>query len=448
MPAVPLGVQAYSRASSFQPDTRLVNLYLEEDQSGASPDQFMRLQRPGLTRLATSGGAVRGIYYSDNGVTNQPIIAAGGFWYSINGTTQTALGAISNDSKSVRIAATALLAVAVSAGNVFVWDGTTTSQITLPNGASCVDVDTINGYLLLATASGSFYWLVPGVSTVDALNYATAEAKPDGLVAVRVLRDDIFFFGTNSIEVWQATGDSDATFARAPGRQMDRGCRSRDTIAAFDNSLVWLGDDGIVYRVGDGVPERISTFGIEERVKNATDSCSAWVFTTYGHKFYVLRVPGQGTFAYDAATKLWCEFATPAATVWRPLVGVDTATGTLCGDSTGALFTLDPTSSQDDGATFERLVTGSVPVPAKPIANSSLAIGVGTTGATDFSLRWHDPRRGWSQPVTLTARGETDILNAWRLGQARAPSRTFELSTVAPSQVRISGAMANEAWRV
>lgn len=448
MAVIPLGVEAYSRAASHQPDVRLVNLYMEEDKSKASPDQFMRLQRPGLARQLTLPAGVRAIYSSDNGVTNLPLVVAGGKLYTIDGLSADECGTVTNDGDSASIAATALEVAVASAGDLFVYNGSTTTQVTIPSGHSCIDLATINGYLLVATSSGTFYWVVPGASIIDGLNYATAEAKPDGMVAIRVLRDDIFMFGTDSIEVWQATGDADATFARATGRQMDRGCLNRDTLVNFDNSLVWVGDDKIVYRIGDGVPDRISTFGIEERLKKATDEPSAWAFTHFGHKFYCLRIPGQGTFAYDAATKLWCEFATPGAPVWAPHVGDDSPQGTVCGDSIGRIYTLDADSSKDDGVTFQRLVTGTVSIPARPIFNSSFAAGVGTAASAAFSLRWHDPRRGWSQPVTMQARGEADILNAWRLGQAQAPHRTFELSTIANTAVRISGAVANEAWRV
>ncbi|MES3048085.1 hypothetical protein [Sphingomonas faeni] len=460
MPVVPLGTQAYSRLASNNPDTRLVNLYMEEDQSGASPDQFQRLQRPGLTRLATVSGTIRAVYQSDNSISNDAIVVAGDKWFRLNGEEIVDIATVPSDGASVRMEATFERIGLITAGAFLVWDGTTVATVklrdtltendptkTLTDLPPIVDFSVLNGYFILTTASGVFYTLTPGEASVQALSYADAEARPDGTLAARRLRDDIFFFGADSIEVWQSTGDAKLPFQRASGRLVDRGCMSRDAVSTFDNSIVWVGDDGIVYRMSD-VPERISNFGIEERIKRRTDDPSAWVFTTYGHKFYVLRIPGEGTFGFDAATKIWSEFSTLGATVWVPTTGMDTASGALAGDANGKLYRLDPRSSLDDGKPFQRLVTGTIALPAKPAPNSSIAIGVGSDDPAIFNLRWHDPRRGWSQSIELRSRGEGDILNAWRLGVARPPSRTFEISTVSPTAIRISGAVANEGWRV
>ena len=460
MPTVPLGVQSYERISGAQPETRMLNLYMEKDESGASPDEYYRLQRPGLTRLANGLGTIRAIYQSDNSISNAPIIVASDEWFRLEGTTKVPIGTVVDDGSPCRIEATFERIGVVSAGKFYIYDGTTVTlvqqrdledeedpDVVMSDLDEIVDLDVLNGYFILSTATGKFYWLVPGETSVNPLNFATAEALPDGCRAVRRLRSDLFFMGTSSIEVWQSTGDADAAFSRANGRLVDRGCLSRDSVAVFDNSLVWVGDDGIVYRLSD-VPKRISTFGIEEKIKRRADAPSAWVFTSFGHKFYVLRIPGEGTFAYDASTELWCEFSTLGQTVWAPHVGRDTALGALCGDSSGKLYVLDPDSSLDDGVPFKRLVTGTVPVAGRPATNTSLALGVGSNIAAEFSVRWNDPRRGWSQPVKTSSRGGSDILNLWRLGMVTAPYRTFEISTVSPAVIRISGAVANEAWRV
>ena len=448
MPSVPLGVEAYNRAASFQPETRLVNLYIEEDKSGASPDEIMRLQRPGMVRTVTFDAPVRGIYQADNtAASSLPLIVAGTTVYSVDGTMLASLGNVPDDGKPVSIAGSFERSVIVSGGEAWQWDGTTFSQLAMPDGVAIIDVDVLNGYFIFPEASGTFYWLEPGSTTEDPLDYATAEALPDGVNAVRRLRDELFFFGTESIEVWQATGDADATFSRAPGRQIDRGCMSRDTVVVFDNTLVFVGDDGIVYRISD-VPKRISTFGIEERLRKREGVPSAFQFTTFGHKFYCLRIPGSGTFAFDPATGGWCEFSSVQSDGWLAVLGRDTPNRTLVADDAGGLYTLDPEASTDDGVPFVRLVTGTIAVPAMPVANSSFSVGVGSAAAVPFSIRWNDPHRGWSNPIARSSRGGGDVLTMFRLGLCRAPYRSFEISCVADAQVRISGAVANEGWRV
>ena len=102
-----------------------------------------------------------------------------------------------------------------------------------------------------------------------------------------------------------------------------------------------------------------------------------------------------------------------------------------------------------NGLAIQRLVTGTIAVSAVPIRNSSLAIGVGCGAVASFVLRYRDARdTDWSPPIPLDSRIGSDILNAYRLGATRGPSRTFEISTISPTNIRISGAVANESWSV
>jgi hypothetical protein len=447
MPAVPLGLQAYGRARGLQPETRLRNLYIEKDESGGSPDQVYRLQRPGLTRLVEFPAAIRGIYQADNVLGSLTAVVAGDTLYTTDNASFDAIGTIPTDGDQVTMAASFERLGIATAGEFWTYDGATLAAIALPDDQAIVDLAVLDSYFILGTSSGKFYWLAPGSSTVNALDFADAESLPDGLVGVRKLRDDLFFFGSRSVEVWQASGDSSGSlFTPAKGRGFDRGAQARETIQIIDNSVTWVGDDGLVYRVHD-VPERISTFGIEEKIRNRTDLCSAFVVTTEGHKFYVLRIPGQGTFAYDVSSQSWCEFSTLGETVFRPHCGIDTGNGPLLADATGKLFSFDPDAVTDDGLAIERLVTGTVALSNKPVRNNSLAMEVGSLVAATYRLRYRDALdTDWTGPITVSARAGSDIVNVWRLGANRGANRTFEISTTDATKIRISGAIANEAW--
>lgn len=446
MTAVPLGLGAYKRSASFQPEVELVNLYLEEDKSGASPDKYMRLQRPGLAPFATLSSPIRGLYGADGVI--------GGAWVVCYGTTlstldpaETVIGTVAAGG-NVAFAGTFERLAVLAEATVYLWDGTTLSTLAMPLGEDVVDIEEINGYLIFLCPDGTFYWLVPGEATVDALNFADAESSADGGVAVRRLVDELWFYGKDSIEPWQPTGDIDAPFQKAAGRQFERGCLARDTVRRFDNSHVWVGDDLIVYR-GGAVPQRISEHGIEERLRKRTDDPSAWTLSTDGHKFYVLRIPGQGTFAYDAATSTWSEFASSGSTTWRPHVGASSGGTTLVGDSlTGAVWSVDETRSNDDAQIMRRAVTGSIPMLGKPARDDSFSIAVGSAADCTVKVRWKDGRDDF--PATfeeMDTRAGADILNIYRLGLLDQPFRTFEVEVTDDVAVRISGARVNEAWQ-
>src|SRR5690606_7084325 len=141
----------------------------------------------------------------------------------------------------------------------------------------------------------------------------------DGLIAGRRLESEMFFFGQTSIEPWQLTGDPDAPFQKAIGRQYERGCRDRDSVRRFDNSLMWVGENNNVYRAG-AQPEVVADEGISERIRKATGATSAITFSVDRHEFYALRIPGQGTFLLDASTREWCRWKSAGMAEWVPHV--------------------------------------------------------------------------------------------------------------------------------
>ena len=448
MPQVPLGIEAYERAKASQPEVILRNLYLEEDKSGSSLDNTLRLQRAGLTELVDFGGNIRGIFQMDGVQQNLTFVVAGDKLYSTDWSSKTEIGTVADDGLDVSMAANLLRLGIVSAGSFYLYDDAEgLRRVELPDDQAPIDLDVLNGYFGLPTESGVWYWLSPAYtdfSSDDAiLSYADAESVPDGLKAIRRLRDEFFLFGVSTIEVWQLTGNADSEFERAIGRTIDRGVQSQASVKLFDNSVVFVGDDGLVYRLTD-VPQRISTHGIEERIRKRSDECRAFTFTVEGHKFYCLEIPSQGTFAYDAATQQWSEFATIGEDTWEVIVTRDTPYGPIAGNRDGKLLKIDPDANDDNGKAFERTVSGTVAVPPARIANPHIVIWIGASEDTTITLRWRDGRQPWSKPRTLTAREGADVVNAWRLGATKGAFRTFEISTTDKTNVRFSGAMANE----
>jgi len=447
MPPVPLGISAYRRTDSFQPEIELVNMYLEEDKSGASPDKWMRLQRPGMVDYATLPGPVRGMYRQDGVFAGMTFGVANGRLLSVTEGATVDLGAVTPGPVAAFSPGVGILSV-VTAPDAYLYDGTTVEPLLLPNGYTAIDVDQINGYQIIATPSGRFYWLEPGQTEIDALDFATAESAPDGLIAVRRLVDELWFFGVSSIEVWQSTGDPDAPFQRAAGRQFERGCLFRDTVRRFDNALVWVGEDNIVYRTSNG-PIDIGSPWISERIRMRAGDISALVLGLDDHKFYVLRIPGQGSFAYDASTQQWCEFATQGLDEWAPHVSAELATGTLLGSSeTGAVWRLDYSISTDAGIPMRRAVSGSLPLQGKPGATPNISLGVGCEEDCEVAISWKDGREDYpAYPEVMDARAPVDIVNLYRTGQVREPFRTFRVEITDPVKVRISGMRFGESWQ-
>lgn len=456
MVSIPFAYRSYERSSSLQPASICRNLYVEADDSGntANENGAILMQRPGLTRYQTLPNNIRGFFLSENVLDSRLYAVSGSAVVAINGTTADPVGTVANDGLTVAFAPTFDKMALASGGFLYTYfqddqAGGTFGQIAMPDNRRVIDVADINNYVIVACPDGRFFWLLPGENEIGALDFLTAESSTDGLVAVHRLGDELYFFGVSSIEVWGATGDLDIPFQRANGRNLNAGLLDRDTVRLIDNTLIWVGTTGYVYRAST-VPQRISDPAIEEMISNRTGPLSAITLTVEGHQFYVLKIPGQGSMAYDISTKKWCEFATLGRATWRPghavIVGDDSL---LADDSSGLIWRLDASRNNDDGIAIERVATGLVKLPQRPVRNQSFALEVGCSDPCNFRLRWRDaldsdfPQRYEIMP----ARRGNDRVTLYRLPQARGQFRIFELSVVDDVRVRIGDATANEAWQ-
>ena len=80
-------------------------------------------------------------------------------------------------------------------------------------------------------------------ATINALQFATAESKPDPLLRVMVINRELWLFGSASIEPWQDSGASPFPFTRITGAVMDRGTAAALSPANLTGTAFWLGDD-------------------------------------------------------------------------------------------------------------------------------------------------------------------------------------------------------------
>jgi hypothetical protein len=456
MPSIPFAYQSYNRTSSLQPASICRNLFAEKDATGntTNEDGTMLLQRPGLTRYQQLPANIRGFFLSENVNDARLYAVAGDQVLAINGTSAAAIGTVLNDEQSVAFAPTFDKMAIASGGSLYTYfqDDQTTGtfgKIAMPDDRQVIDIAELNNYIIVACADGRFFWLLPGKNAIGALDFLTAESSTDGLVAVKRIGDELYFFGVSSIEVWSATGDLDLPFVRSNGRNLNAGLLFRDTVRLLDNTLMWVGTTGYVYRA-DTVPKRISNASIEERIAKRTGPLSALSLTIEGHQFYCLKIPGQGTFCYDGATTKWCEFASLGRSTWRPAFSVVVGSDTLLADdSSGLIWRFDPDVNTDDGAAMERVATGTITLPPKPQRNNNFAIDVGASAPCNFRLRWHDAMEPDFPDAyeTMAARAGNDRLSLYRLNQARGQYRTFEISVIDDVRVRFGDARANEAWQ-
>lgn len=416
------------------------------------------IQRPGEVLFAEVGdGPIRGIYRQAGTFGGDFLVASALEWYRVTaGGVETLLGAITGTDRT-STAATQTRAITVAGGLAYSTNGTTVAPVVMPDARPVGSVAQLNGYFILPEfGSARFYWIEPGQVNPDGLSFATTESSPGDIIKVERVGDELWFLKEEGIEVWAPTGDADLPFQRIPGRNYDRGCRARDAVCRFDNSLGWVGNDGVVYR-GDTSPVRFSDNSIEEQIRKADRSTlRAWSYAVDGHTMYVLTMD-TGTFAYDVSTQAWSEFQSYDRQVWRCHVGDYGDDFVVAGDDAeGRLYRLDPDVANDAGTPMLRLVTGGLTVVGKAKRCDSLQLYAVTGTIEDPNLfpkariRWSDDLQNYGNwvDVLLKKQGNFgDIVRINRLGAMRYPGRLFEVSVTDDVIVTISALSYGEPSR-
>ena len=460
---------AYGRPRVGLPPMRLVNAYVESTTGGPQADA--RLTRPGLTRvydlgdLSDKSSTVRAMF-------QQPGLFNGDLFTIVNNTlfrNNLSIGTLAYGVAPQMAAADNFLAI-VSGGALYVYNGNTLTEITLfsdgvtllPTFSSVAVLYSI--FVYTVAGSDQFYFSNPGEpSTIQLLNYSAAQTAPDQIVQVKVLAEQLYFFGQTSTEKWNYVGTNAAPFQLSQGQTYARGCASQNSVCLLDNSLFWIGEDLTIYRSG-GVPQRVSTSYIEDRLRAASGSIAqtnCCTFNAEGHVYYVVNLVGIGeSYAYDVQTGEWARWGTivPGSDepgVWLGGYAAGYGASIMIGSyKDGRIFQLDPNNKTDDGQNIQVIVSAAAYITEGRVKNSSVVLqgvrGVGTEACPTpkVLMRYSDDGgREWSSWLTgnLGEIGKYRYKTVWRaLGLVEPPGRIFEFSVSDPVNVAFEGLAANQ----
>lgn len=461
---IPFAAQAYQLKSVQFAAQRCVNLRLEQGPPGAkTPVALVGI--PSLTTYAEVGsGPIRGLI----GLGGFVIVVSGTEVYrlSVNGDTLL-LGSITG-TQPVKMASNGtqvIILAGTAATDGYIATTTALTLITDPDFLGGSDVDFIDGYFVLSVADSNEFYISEQYDgfNYDPLNFARAEGAPDDIVGLIVDHREIWFFGEQTTEVWYNSGDPDFPFERASGTFLQRGSAARDSLVRLDNTLFFVGDDGIVYQAQGYNPIRVSTDAIEQKIRETISAGDliAFGYSLEGHAQYVLKKPGRWTFVYDAATRLWHERQSMDRDDYKVETFVAAFDRLLVGDDgSGKIYFLDSDRfGQEDNSFTSAVDTVTSIMAAPPLwANAQVASlnslvidferGVGiTTGQgsdPEVMLRYSDDGgQTWSSEKwrKLGKKGEYMTRSRWnRLGSFR--QRVLEVSISDPVQRTVMGAYA------
>jgi hypothetical protein len=321
---------------------------------------------PGLVAFSTleSGEIVGGPIRGARNVEGRLFVVSGQYLFSVdtkgNATSLGSIPGVKRCSLSHNQIAGGNQLVIANGQSGYVYDTTTgtLSQITDEAFPGAISFDFVDGYILGIEPARRFAFTsdLAAATSYSSLDRYEAEGSPDLLVGQAVTHREWWLMGERTIEPFINTGATEGTFQRAQGTVMEVGLASTHAVAVMDNSVFWLGNDGIVYRAQGYTPQRISTHAIEQAIARCNlAQAFAFTFEDRGHKVFYLTFPDGQTWGYDAASGDWHRRSSYGLDRWR----INTLTywngSWIAGDyTTNKLYKLDWNVQQEDGQPMER----------------------------------------------------------------------------------------------
>lgn len=201
-------------------------------------------------------------------LTANPVVQVVSTGATSLGVKATAAGALGNSVITTETGA----GIAWTAGTLTGGGAPSVTQVETPDDVGIISLGYIASYVVCVPAQGQgingrFFWIDPGETVIDPLDFATAERAPDPIYSVVVFGDQFWLPGASTTEVWYFTGNDDSPVLRLQGVTFDRGTWE-GTALQVKESMIIVDNDGGVFQIAGGL-KRISRPDIEERVREA-----------------------------------------------------------------------------------------------------------------------------------------------------------------------------------
>ena len=445
MPALDFATSSYERGRGGLPPLPVINMILEQaptEKTGKMLQSRMALLATGTTLGA---GPVRAVMAKDGVLGGDRFVVSAGNIY--RGTTD--LGTL---------AGTGPVSIAGNEGGVMVaagsamryYNGTVLADVAFPDGAGVIKVISGAGrFIALREDTGKFYWTPVLASTIDPLDFATAENQPDRALDLLFIDDILLIFGSETVEFWPNVQSADLPFQPLEGRVIEKGIRATGCATAVGSTFAWVTNENQVCLSDES--NIISNNGLQERIE-VSAGVSLFSFVMGGNEFICLQLDTE-TQVYNPRTGAWSEWKSYGQSRWA----VSCYSGGVLGsDIDGRLFAFGA-GHVDLGGPMERMWTAGQPIDSGGIRISNLTARV-NVGQTPFltgdyaepTIEMRLSRTGgrtWGdwRGRSLGAQGKYRSDVQWRaLGMASRPSFLAQFRVTVPVDVRISAVLVNE----
>lgn len=443
---------------------RLVNLYAEKQPPDAKTTVAV-FGCPGLVSFATCGaGPIRGF----DVMGGLLYVVSGGFLYSLtNLGVATQLGGTISGNGPVRMDNNGTQLAIANGANGYIYSVSGGFQLISDADFHPPNTVTFFDQRFVFDRAGTNQFFISDVldgTSYQALAIASAESRPDDVVAVVLNGQVLGVFGEKTIELWQNIGAVNFPYERMPGAVIERGLAGPYATAKADNTIFFLANNRMFYRLNGVTPVPVSVDSIESIWQRYASVSDAFAFSYHfaGHEFVTLTFPSApATWVYDIETGLWHERESNDLNRnnyarWRANAYVRAYDKDLIGDAySGSVGYLDATTYTEFGnQIFGTAVAPPLHADRKRVFHSRFELdiesGVGITSGQgsdpQIMLDWSDDggrtfcdRQLWR---SMGAKGAYRTRLKWtRLGQAR--DRVYRVTISDPVQRTIIAAHAD-----
>jgi hypothetical protein len=232
---------------------------------------------------------------------------SGGILYQINADGSVLSRGTVGNSVKTSVSGNGSNVCVVAGGNYRVWNGTSLLSPT-PGAFSSFGSVTFAAYdTILTELNGRrFQWSATAdPTTLNALNFATAEQRDGNIIRGTVDRAQLYLFTDACIEVWRSTGTAGATrYSFLTVIDQGRGLRGYHLLARDSFGIFFVANDGVAYIVSADSIMPVSTPAVQTDL-NEGNPTACYYYEDRGHKFCVIRFSDRPAWVYDLTTQLW-----------------------------------------------------------------------------------------------------------------------------------------------
>lgn len=343
----PIAFQSSEGQYSFEGTAQLINAYAEKrGQDAKSP--LSVVPSDGIIELTdTEIGPCRGMIYLEDLDCLYHFHPSSCYKTTFDGTTATTVRigtvpGIDPVQLSRNQKASPEICIRTNSGVQFIASNSISYSADVDFPSDVVTADYVHGYSVYGLEDRR--WFISGIDdakTIDPLDFATFKQRAGKLVRVMENAGELVGFCSSWMEFWRDTGGADFPFTELGFKS--RGLKAVNAVVRSDNTLMFPGDDSIIYRLNNYDPARISTHSIERLIQDddSAENMLGFSWTHDGHAFANFTGTDWSR-CYDSATGVWHTRQSYGHDKWRAQYSVPAWNKVIVGDSlSGKLGYLD-----------------------------------------------------------------------------------------------------------